>query len=167
LTNLITGPQSEKNEKSMDKKQASKKTPVNLLLEISREVTAALDLHTVLERVLVLSAGSIGVERASLIVLDDRRKPIDAAIMVDGKIIAHRSDQLQATIENGLAGWVLREGKPALIQDTSKDPRWLRGRMTRPINPARNPSSACLCYNENPWWAFLPSSTQTQFDHTG
>ena len=110
----------------MTKNQKSGKTPVNLLLEISREVTAALDLHTVLERVLVLSAGSIGVERASLIVLDDRRKPIDAAIMVEGKIIAHRTDQLSATIESGLAGWVLREGKACLINDTSKDPRWLR-----------------------------------------
>jgi PAS domain S-box-containing protein len=110
----------------MDKNQASVKTPVKLLLEISREVTAALDLHTVLERVLALSTGSIGVERASLIVIDDRQKPIDAAIMVDGKIISHRSDQLWATVESGLAGWVMREGKPALIQDTSKDPRWLR-----------------------------------------
>jgi PAS domain S-box-containing protein len=89
-------------------------------------MTSALDLHTVLERVLILSTGSIGVERASLIVLDEQQKPIDAALIVDGKIISHKADQLWATVENGLAGWVLREGQAALISDTSLDPRWLR-----------------------------------------
>jgi hypothetical protein len=93
---------------------------VNLLLEISRELTAALDLHTVLERVLSLSTGSIGVERASLIVIDDRKKPIDAAIMVDGRIIAHRTDQLPATIESGLAGRVIKEKKSVWIKTQAK-----------------------------------------------
>jgi two-component system, NtrC family, sensor histidine kinase KinB len=123
--------------------QDSTQKPVNLLLEISRELTAALDLHTVLERVLMLSAGSIGVERASLIVLDDRKKPIDAAIMVEGRIIAHRSDQLQATIESGLAGWALKEGKAVWIPDTSKDSRWLRRQDDAP-DQSGSKSAVCL-----------------------
>ena len=98
----------------MEQTPPSTQSPVNLLLDISRELTAAIDLHTVLERVLILSTGSIGVERASLIVLDDRKKPIDAAIMVEGKIMSHQYDQLWATVESGLAGWVLKEGKPVL-----------------------------------------------------
>jgi len=127
----------------MKKIEASSQTPVNLLLDISRELTAAIDLHTVLERVLVLSTGSIGVERASLIVLDDRRKPIDAAIMVDDKIIAHRSDQLLATIESGLAGWVVKEGQAVYIADTSRDPRWLRRQDDAP-DKSGSKSAVCL-----------------------
>ncbi len=127
----------------MDKIQESSQSPVNLLLKISRELTAALDLHTVLERVLNLSTGSIGVERASLIVLDDRKKPIDAAIMVDGRIIAHRSDQLWATVESGLAGWVLKEGNAVLISDTSKDTRWLR-RLDDAPEKSGSKSAVCL-----------------------
>src|SRR5512133_1356193 len=127
----------------MDKIQTPDQTPVKLLLEISRELTADLDLHTVLERVLVLSTESIGVERASLIVLDDRKKPIDASIIVDGKIISHRTDQLWATVESGLAGWVLKEGKTVLIQDTSRDPRWLRRQDDSPENSGPK-SAVCL-----------------------
>ena len=48
---------------------SSREVSYRVLLDISREMTSALDLHTVLERVLVLSTGSIGVERASLLVL--------------------------------------------------------------------------------------------------
>jgi PAS domain S-box-containing protein len=127
----------------MDKLQTPDQTPVKLLLEISRELTADLDLHTVLERVLVLSTESIGVERASLIVLDDRKKPIDASIIVDGKIISHRTDQLWATVESGLAGWVLKEGKTVFIPDTSRDPRWLRRQDDSPENSGPK-SAVCI-----------------------
>jgi len=127
----------------MDNPQASAKTPVNLLLDISRELTAALDLHTVLERVLVLSTGSIGLERASVIVLDDRKQPIDAAIMVKGKIIVHKKEQLWATVESGLAGWVLKEGKAVLIPDTSKDARWLQRQDDSPEKSGPK-SAVCL-----------------------
>lgn len=116
---------------------------INLLLDISREMTSALDLHTVLERVLVLSTGSIGVERASLLVLDDQLRPIDGAIIVDGKIIANKADQLWATVENGLAGWVLREGESVLISDTSKDSRWLKRKDDSPDKSGPK-SAVCL-----------------------
>jgi len=127
----------------MEKVQQTSRNPITLLLDISRELTSALDLHTVLERVLILSTGSIGVERASLIVLDDHKKPIDAALIVDGNIIAHKVDQLWATVESGLAGWVLREGKAALISDTSRDTRWLRRKDDSPKNSGAK-SAACL-----------------------
>jgi PAS domain S-box-containing protein len=127
----------------MQKVKDLSQTPINLLLNISREMTSTLDLHTVLEHVLMLSTGSIGVERASLIVLDDQMKPIDGAIIVNGNIIAHKADQLWATVENGLAGWVLREGKPALISDTSQDPRWLRRKDDAPEKSGPK-SAVCL-----------------------
>ncbi len=127
----------------MEQNQDLSQQPDNLLLEISRELTAALDLHTVLERVLVLSAGSIGAERASLIILDDRKKPIDAAIMVEGKIMAHRSDQLWETVKSGLAGWVLNEGESVLISDTSKDPRWMR---RQDDSPEKTGSKSAVCF---------------------
>jgi two-component system, NtrC family, sensor histidine kinase KinB len=126
----------------MEHIQESSTSPVNLLLEISRELTAAIDLHTVLERVLVVSAGSIGAERASLIVLDDRKQPIDGALLVEGKIMSNRSDQLWATVQNGLAGWVLKEGKSVLISDTSKDKRWLR---RQDDSPEKSGSKSAVC----------------------
>jgi two-component system, NtrC family, sensor histidine kinase KinB len=127
----------------MQKVQEPTRNPINLLLDISRELTSALDLHTVLERVLILSTRSIGGERASLIVLDDQMKPIDGALIVDGNIIAHKADQLWATVENGLAGWVLREEKPVWISDTSQDSRWLRRNDDAPEKSGPK-SAVCL-----------------------
>lgn len=127
----------------MPMSKETSQTQINLLLEISQELTAALDLHTVLERVLLLSTGSIGVERASLIVLDDQLKPIDGALIVDGSIIPHKAQQLWATVENGLAGWVIREGKPVWIKDTSRDPRWLQRKDDAPEKSGPK-SAACL-----------------------
>jgi GAF domain-containing protein len=34
-------------------------------------------------------------------------------------------NKLADTVRRGLAGWVFRNGKPALVEDTQRDPRWL------------------------------------------
>lgn len=99
---------------------------LELLYNVSRELTSALDLHTVLERVLSLSTSNVGAERGSVIVLDEHQQPVDAAIVYEGDLTTHTLDQLKATLEQGLAGWVLRNRQAALVRDTSQDARWLR-----------------------------------------
>jgi PAS domain S-box-containing protein len=98
---------------------------LELLYNVSRELTSALDLHTVLERVLYLSTSNVGAERGSVIVLDDRQQPVDAAIVIDSRLVNHTLEQLTLTLEGGLAGWVVRSREPALVRDTSQDSRWL------------------------------------------
>lgn len=97
-----------------------------LLLNISRELATTLDLHTVLARVLFLSVEHVEAERASLVVLDENLKPVDAAIVAMGKLHPHTVEQLQGIITEGLAGWVMRNRQPAFVLDTSQDERWLR-----------------------------------------
>lgn len=99
---------------------------LELLYNVSRELTSALDLHTVLERVLYLSTGNVGAERGSVIVMDDHQQPVDAAIVIDGRLVPHTLDQLILTLESGLAGWVVRNRQAALVSNTSQDMRWLR-----------------------------------------
>ena len=48
-----------------------------LLYNVSREIATALDLRTVLQRVLFAAIQYVGGERASIIVLDDTGKPVD------------------------------------------------------------------------------------------
>jgi len=102
------------------------RSSLELLYNVSRELARSLDLRAVLPRVLTLSVENVGAERGTLIVLDEHEKPVDAAIVVEGQLISHTSSQLQATLDQGLAGWVLRQREPALLLDTSKDERWLR-----------------------------------------
>jgi PAS domain S-box-containing protein len=117
-------------------------SPLEILYSISRELTASLDLHTVLSRVLELSTENIGAERASLIVLNNFGKPVDAAIIYDGKQLPATPEQMEDIIQFGLAGWVIRNRQPVLLANTHEDERWLVRSIESKQNDA--PKSA-LC----------------------
>jgi two-component system, NtrC family, sensor histidine kinase KinB len=118
------------------------KSPLELLYNISRELASALELHIVLQRILFESLKYVGGERASIVVLDDYGKAVDSAIVFGRKIQNHTTQTLRATVEHGLAGWVVRNRQPAFIPDTSHDERWLR----RPDDaPNRSGAKAALC----------------------
>ncbi len=106
-------------------KEKDTKALLELLYHVSREVATALDLRTVLQRVLYEALQNVGGERGSIVVLDDAGKAVDATIVYGKQIHEHTTQQLRDTVERGLAGWVIRNHKGALILDTSKDDRWL------------------------------------------
>jgi PAS domain S-box-containing protein len=99
---------------------------LELLVKVSREVATALDLRTVLQRVLYACLQYVGGERGSIVVMDDHGKPVDATIVYGRQFHDHTTQQLRETVERGLAGWVVQHRKAALVPDTSKDERWLR-----------------------------------------
>lgn len=115
---------------------------LEILLRVSRELATTLDLHTVLSRVLTLSTENIGAERASLVVVGNDLKPVDAAIIFEGILTSNTLEQLQDVVTNGMAGWVVRHRESALIPDTSKDDRWL----SRPSEAEKiSPAKSALC----------------------
>jgi two-component system, NtrC family, sensor histidine kinase KinB len=99
---------------------------LELLYNVSRELTSALDLQTVLTRVLFLSTSNVQAERGSVIVMDDNQQATNAAMVLEGRLLPHSVDQMRSTLEQGLAGWVVRSRQPAFVPDTSQDARWLR-----------------------------------------
>lgn len=101
------------------------KALLELLYHVSREVATALDLRTVLQRVLHEAIQNVGGERCSIVVLDDAGKAVDATIVYGEQVHEHTTQQMRDTMERGLAGWVIRNRKGALVLDTSKDERWL------------------------------------------
>ncbi len=105
---------------------ASPIAPLELLYQISRELAAALDLRTVLQRVLYAALQHVGGERGSIVVLDDSGKPVEATLVYGKQYHEHTTPRLRETVERGLAGWVIRHRKAALVPDTSRDERWLR-----------------------------------------
>ncbi len=110
---------------SLSQEQDRTKALLELLYNVSREVATALDLRTVLQRVLYEVMQHVGGERCSIVVLDDAGKAVDATIVYGTEVHEHTTQQLRDTVERGLAGWVIRNRKAALILDTSKDERWL------------------------------------------
>ncbi len=99
---------------------------LELLYNVSRELASALDLRTVLQRVIFQSLKYVGGERGSIVVMDDNSKVVDSAIVYGRKVHNHTTQQLRETVERGLAGWVVRQRQPAWVPDTSRDERWLR-----------------------------------------
>jgi PAS domain S-box-containing protein len=110
---------------SLSPEQDRTKALLELLYNVSREVATALDLRTVLQRVLHEVIRNVGGERCSIVVLDDAGKAVDATIVYGKEVHEHTTHQMRDTVERGLAGWVIRNRKAALILDTSKDERWL------------------------------------------
>src|SRR5512146_30500 len=115
---------------------------LELLIQVNREVAAALDLRTVLQRLVMAAMQHVGGERGSIVVLDDTGKPIDATIVYGTELHVDTARQLRDTVDRGLAGWVIRHRKAALVPDTSMDERWLR----RPDDALdRSGAKAALC----------------------
>ncbi len=101
-------------------------TLLEMLYSISRDLASALDLRTVLQRVLYAALEHVGGERGTIVVMDDTGNPVDATIVYGGRVHDHTTRQLRDTIDHGLAGWVVRHRQAVLIPDTSKDERWLQ-----------------------------------------
>jgi PAS domain S-box-containing protein len=110
---------------SLPQEQDRTRALLELLFHVSREVATALDLRTVLQRVLYEAIQNVGGERCSIVVLDDSGKAVDATIVYGTQVLEHTTQQLRDTTERGLAGWVIRHRKGVLVPDTSKDERWL------------------------------------------
>ncbi len=116
------------------------RSSLELLYNISRELSSALDLRTLLERVLLLSMQNVGAINGSIIVLDDEGVPVDSAIVAGSTIHNHTTERLRDTLERGLSGWVLRERQAALVVNTNHDPRWMPRQYME--DEKQNPKSA-------------------------
>ncbi|MEE9188915.1 MAG: GAF domain-containing protein [Anaerolineales bacterium] len=109
-----------------DGESTSARSSLELLYNISRELTAALDLSTVLQRVITLSMSNVGAVNGSIIVMDSSGEPSEGILIVGSKVIENATQQLSETFDKGLAGWVIRNQQGAVIANTRHDERWLR-----------------------------------------
>ena len=109
-------------------KKSSKRTDASLelLYTISRELAAQIDLPELLKRILQLTAETMGAGSGGILVLDEDGEVTEGALIVGELVLDHTASQQADTVESGLAGWVLKERKPALVTNTHDDPRWMR-----------------------------------------
>jgi PAS domain S-box-containing protein len=108
-----------------EKAEGATRASLELLYHISREFAAALDLRTVLQRVVLLSMQNVGAMSGSIIVMDDNGRAVESAIITGSQVHNHTTQRLRVTLEKGLAGWVARNRQAVLIADTSLDTRWV------------------------------------------
>jgi len=98
------------------------------LLHILTEVSSSLDLDRALNRTLALLNDAIGAEQGTIMLLnaEDNLLHYRAGFgyLTDKVIAQGRGFNLK--IGEGLAGWVVAQREPALIDDLFNDPRWVR-----------------------------------------
>ncbi len=107
---------------TIDRSQSSYK----ILLDISRELADTLDLNQALEKVVSVAMRNVDAERGSLIVLDSIKKPITAALFYDNQFHDFTQEKLRDITREGLAGWVIKNQKTVIVENTQNDPRWFQ-----------------------------------------
>jgi signal transduction protein with GAF and PtsI domain len=101
------------------------RTALELLYHSNRELLSEPELYDMLTHVLQALVDSLAATSGSLLVLDHEGQVKDGVMAYRGLIKAQPAQQLMDVMKQGLAGWVIRNNKPALVSSTKEDPRWL------------------------------------------
>ncbi len=97
---------------------------LQLLFEISRELTSTHDLTTLLRRILQHAIRTTKAESGAILLLDAGGQPVDGVLIYADQVYEDALSKLRPTYEKGVAGWVAKHRQGVLIPDTRKDDRW-------------------------------------------
>jgi len=92
------------------------------IFEATRAIASTLRLSELLETVTRLASEVVRAETGSLLLMDQATGELffDVALGEKGGAL----QQVRLKSGEGIAGWVAENKKPAVVNDTSKDPRW-------------------------------------------
>ena len=121
---------------------ARAKSTLEVLSALTRAVDQGGERSIILQRVLGLTLYTMGAASGSLIVLNEEREVVEAALAYAGTM--RPAEGLEETVRQGLAGWVDENRQPALITSTLDDPRWLRRAWEETATSPRSAASAPL-----------------------
>jgi PAS domain S-box-containing protein len=97
----------------------------DLLYDVSRRLSASLDLDKVLGDILSLTIPSVGATSGSMIVLDEAGQARRHTLIREGWATPVTEEIVPQILDKGLAGWVVRHKEGAIVFDTRNDERWL------------------------------------------
>jgi diguanylate cyclase (GGDEF)-like protein len=109
-----------------------------VLFEIGKLVGGDLDPGILLSRIAELICQMIGAKACSVMLLDGDRKRLLAKAAYG--LRTERMHTLSFAVGEGVAGWVLGRGEPALIHDVTQDPRF----VVLPANQTPIASLVCV-----------------------
>ncbi|MCL4394520.1 MAG: GAF domain-containing protein [Chloroflexi bacterium] len=90
------------------------------LNRIQASINSTLELEWVLQLTMQEVQDLFGVEKCSLMLLDEQTNELFFQVALGS--LADR--QIRFNVNQGIAGWVVRSGQPALVNDVRADPRW-------------------------------------------
>jgi PAS domain S-box-containing protein len=132
------------------------------LLHILTEVSSSLDLDRALKRTLALLNDAIGAEQGTIMLLnaEDNLLHFRAGFgYLTDQVAGEGGPGFRLKVGEGLAGWVVAQREPALIDDLLNDPRWVRASVSSrehrsaiamPLLVAEDVIGALLVYHRKP-----------------
>lgn len=90
---------------------------LKLLVEISTILSSTLDLNQLLDMVIDTATNLTNTEHASILLLDQMTGKLQIAATSDTKMV----ENSVVPLEGSMAGWIVREGKPLILDDVIKD----------------------------------------------
>ncbi len=112
---------------------------LQLLYEISREISTRLNPDELLPRLLKHTVDITQAQTGSLIIFNEGERVLHSALMVEDRFLPNEKG-IAANLHSSLAGWVVRNRQAALVQNTLEDPRWVQ----RP-DDARTGAKSAIC----------------------
>ena len=98
----------------------------DLLFGLSHELDLSLDQFSLLQRVLKFCLKYVDAVSGSVLLFDEREDATYAALAYMDKVEVYAARNLADILEQGLAGWVVKNRQPVLVPDTLDDHRWLK-----------------------------------------
>jgi PAS domain S-box-containing protein len=111
---------------------------LSLLFRVSQAIAGRRDLSELLPRLLQETADGLHTQAGSIIVFDEQGGEQYSALLYDGQVQPNPDAVMTEILNQGLAGWVVRNRQAVLIANTVEDPRWLQ----RPDDRVLGPKSA-------------------------
>jgi len=92
------------------------------ILELSRELSSTLNLHNLLIKIVRIAKELTDTEASSILLVDKATGQLyfEAATGVRESSLL----SIPVPLEGSIAGWIVKEGKPLIIDDVTKDPRF-------------------------------------------
>jgi GAF domain-containing protein len=90
------------------------------LMEVTKSLNSTLDVDALLSSIVDAASRVVGAERASLLLLDEETGELVFRVSEDAA-------EQRVPAGQGIAGWVVQNGQPLRVDDTSSDDRFYTG----------------------------------------
>jgi DNA-binding response OmpR family regulator/class 3 adenylate cyclase len=110
--------------KLLEDRLRRQQSDLEVLYRASQVLNASLDPSMVMTMILEQAAVTVGAAGGGLYLLDTERRSLQQ--LYTGSVTELPREKLEAILERGAAGWAMEHLEVVLINDTSRDPRWLK-----------------------------------------
>lgn len=99
-----------------------KQSDMELLIDVSRILSSKIETNELIQTIMDFASRVVKSEASSLLLLDARTNELVFNVALGEK--GDQIKEMRLKVGEGIAGWVAREKKSVIVNDTANDPRW-------------------------------------------